>query len=93
MIVPQDPSSRTSHPRHSIELVHDSDLAVELIFEAMCLCASLHPDPNLSEEDEPDGIFVSDTHFETLAGEGEEELSEAGRVRSDFVNSSRYAPY
>lgn len=59
----------------------------------MSLCASLHPDPNLSEEDELDGDFVSDSAFETLTGEGEEELSEVGRVRSDFVSDNRYAPY
>lgn len=71
----------------------DLDPVVEPIFEGMSLCASLHPDPNMSEEDELDGGFVSDNAFETLAGEGEEELSEVGRVRSDFVNDSRYTPY
>ena len=59
----------------------------------MSFCASLHPDPNLSEEEELDGDIVSDDPFETLTGEGDEELSEVGRVRSDFVNNSRYAPY
>jgi nucleotide-sensitive chloride channel 1A len=70
-----------------------TSISVEPIFEAMSLCASLHPDPNLSDEDELDGDFVSDIHFETLDGEEEEELSEVGRVRSDSVNNSRYAPY
>ena len=92
-IVPQDPGSRASRPHHFNEPAYDLDLAVEAIFEAMSLCASLHPDPNMSDEDDLDGDFVSDTHFETLAGEEEEELSEVGRVRSDFVNDSRYAPY
>lgn len=59
----------------------------------MSLCASLHPDPNLSDEDELDDDFVSDDHFETLDGEEEEDLSQVGRVRSDFVNNNRYAPY
>lgn len=93
MIVPQDPESRASYPRHFTEPAHDLHIAVESIFEAMSLCASLHPDPHLSDEDELDSDFVSDTHFETLNGEGEEELSEVGRVRSDFVHDSRYAPY
>lgn len=59
----------------------------------MSVCASLHPDPNLSDEDELDGGFVTDNHFETADGEEDEELSEVGRVRSDFVNDTRYAPY
>ena len=67
--------------------------SVELIFEAMSLCASLHPDPNVSEDDDLDDALVDESAFETFMGEEGEELSEVGRVRSDFVNNSRYAPY
>lgn len=74
-------------------LLTTSILAVEPIFEAMSLCASLHPDPNQSEEDEFDDVLVSDAQFETLDGDEGQELSEVGRVRSDFVSDSRYAPY
>ena len=90
-IVPQDPASRASYLRHFYKPACDLNPAVEPIFEAMSLCASLHPDPNVSEDD--DGDFVSDAHFETLAGEDGEELSEVGRVRSDFASNNRYAPY
>jgi len=66
---------------------------VESIFEALSLCASLHPDPNVSEDDDLDEAFVDESAFETFAGDEGEELSEVGRVRSDFVNNSRFAPY
>lgn len=66
---------------------------MELIFEAMSLCASLHPDPNVSDDDDLDEAFMDESAFETFTGEEGDELSEVGRVRSDFVNNSRYAPY
>lgn len=67
---------------------------VEPIFEALSLCASLHPDPNVSEDDDfDDQVFVDTNSFQPFTGEEGEELSEVGRVRSDFVNDSRYAPY
>lgn len=55
-------------------------------------CAALHPDP----EDQADGIddaFVDTSNFEVFNGDADQELSEVGRVRSDFANNSRYAPY
>lgn len=93
IIVPSNSDSCAFLSHDSCESACEPSIAVEPIFEAMSLCASLHPDPNLSEEEEFDGDFVSDDHFETLAGDGDEELSEVGRVRSDFVNDNRYAPY
>jgi nucleotide-sensitive chloride channel 1A len=36
---------------------------------------------------------MDESAFETFTGEEGDELSEVGRVRSDFVNNSRYAPY
>lgn len=93
MIVPQNPQSRMSNPCRFSEPACDLNLAVEPIFEAMSLCASLHPDPNLSEEDDLDGDFVSDDAFETFTGEEGEELSEVGRVRSNFAHDNRFAPY
>ncbi|KAI9570650.1 regulator of volume decrease after cellular swelling-domain-containing protein [Boletus coccyginus] len=90
---PPDDTSEDVTDMRELMIVPQDPESLESIFEAMSLCASLHPDPHLSDEDELDGDFVSDTHFETLNGEGEEELSEVGRVRSDFVHDSRYAPY
>lgn len=77
-IIPQDPTS------------------LEDIFEAMSLCASLHPDPNVSDEDEDedeDAFISNDANFEPFTGDESEELSEVGRVRSDFINDNRYTPY
>lgn len=72
-------------------------LIVEPIFESLSYCASLHPDPNMSEDEDDFGMgddaFVDTAGFETFNGTDGEELSEVGRVRSDFVNNNRFAPY
>ena len=67
---------------------------VDPIFEALSVCASLHPDPQGSDEDE-DGLIDLENSgdFEVFTGTEGEELSEVGRVRSDFVNDNRYQPY
>lgn len=68
---------------------------MESIFEALSYCASLHPDNDAEEDDELDDAFIdpSTADFETFNGDENEELSEVGRVRSDFFNDNRYAPY
>jgi len=91
---PPDETSEDVTEMRELMIVPQDPESLELIFEAMSLCASLHPDPNMSgEDDEFEGDFVSDSHFETLGGEEGEELSQVGRVRSDFANDNRYAPY
>ena len=68
---------------------------VEPIFEALSLCASLHPDPVVSEDD-LDDAFVSTEESDNIpifAGDENDELSEVGRVRSDFLNNNRFTPY
>jgi len=55
-------------------------------------CAALHPDPE-DEVDGDDGAFVDASNFEVFNGGPDQELSQVGRVRSDFVNDNRYAPY
>jgi nucleotide-sensitive chloride channel 1A len=67
---------------------------VDSIFEALCHCASLHPD-NVDNDDDDDDAFIDadPAQFEAFTGEPGQELSEVGRVRSDFLNDSRYAPY
>jgi len=43
-----------------------------------------------------DNDFIMDTgnsHFEVFTGDGDEELSEVGKVRSDFINNNRFQPY
>ena len=44
------------------------------------LSVLLHPDPNVSEDDDLDEAFVNESAFETFTGEEGEELSEVGRV-------------
>ena len=75
---------------------------MEPIFESLSHCASLHPDPQGSSEDEGgfdidnDEAFIDPSigAFEPFTGaEGEEELDEAGKVRSGPTNDHRYAPY
>ena len=67
---------------------------MEAIFEALSLCASLHPDPaGENDMDDDDDAFIDADAFETFTGDHDQELSEVGRVRSDFINDKRYAPY
>ncbi|KAF9048550.1 regulator of volume decrease after cellular swelling-domain-containing protein [Panaeolus papilionaceus] len=68
--------------------------ALEPIFEAMSHCAALHPDPSDDEEDGLDDAFIDTSgNFEVFNGNDDEELSEVGKVRSDFINDNRFAPY
>lgn len=64
---------------------------VDSIFEALSLCASLHPDEPSPSDDEDDA-FLDVDDFEDADDDGEE-LSEVGKVRSDFINDHRYQPY
>ncbi|KAF8313689.1 hypothetical protein DL93DRAFT_2081022 [Clavulina sp. PMI_390] len=65
---------------------------IDDIFEALSYCASLHPDPNMEQEDDADEAFYNGD-FEPFNGDDGEELSEVGRVRSNFVNDNRFQPY
>ncbi|KAF9493399.1 hypothetical protein BDN71DRAFT_1395091 [Pleurotus eryngii] len=82
-----------------MNIIPSAATSLEPIFEALSLCASLHPDPRDSEDDamdaDADDAFVApgDSPFETFTGDADQELSEVGRVRSDFINDNRYAPY
>ena len=69
---------------------------MEPIFEALSYCASLHPDPQESDDgdEDDDGFIDADTTaFEVFTGDEGEELSEVGRVRSAPINDTRYQPY
>ena len=64
------------------------------MFESLSYCASLHPDATtLSDADEDAFIDMDESNIETFSGNDTDELSEVGRVRSDFINNTRYAPY
>lgn len=70
---------------------------VEAIFEALSLCASLHPDPADTSDDDMgmDDAFIDadESGFEVFTGDEGQELSEVGRMRRDFIGDNRYAPY
>lgn len=68
---------------------------MDTIFEALSHCASLHPDKFDDDEDMDDAVMMADDNspFEVFTGDGDEELSEVGKVRSDFINNNRFAPY
>ncbi|KAG6373308.1 regulator of volume decrease after cellular swelling-domain-containing protein [Boletus reticuloceps] len=90
---PDDTSEEVTEMRELTIVPQDPEL-LESIFEAMSLCASLHPDPNVSEEDDEfEGDFVSDSHFERLDGEEGEELSQVGRAALAHLESIIHDPF
>jgi chloride channel, nucleotide-sensitive, 1A len=92
-IIPQS-SDSCMDPPLPLASISNFFIIVEPIFEALSQCASLHPDPHGEEDDLDDAILdVNGTTFDTFAGDENEELSEVGRVRSDFINDNRFAPY
>lgn len=97
VIVPQASNTRESLIVYFTGLdASQSLISVDDIFEALSLCASLHPDPADEDDmDDDDDTFIDmdNSAFETFNGDAGEELSEVGRVRSNFVNDNRYAPY
>ena len=51
-------------------------------------------DEDMGEDDDDAFVDAEVDPSELITGEGEgPELSDAGRVRSDFINDSRYRPY
>lgn len=70
-------------------------MAVDPIFEALSICAALHPDPNISEDEDINDTdaFIDSAGFEVFTGNEDQELSDVGRVRSDFINDVRFKPY
>lgn len=58
----------------------------------MSACAALHPDPEVGGDGDDDA-FVDPSNFEVFNGDADQELSQVGRVRRDFVENNRYAPY
>ncbi|KAG7448118.1 uncharacterized protein BT62DRAFT_947043 [Guyanagaster necrorhizus] len=78
--------------RELIVVPKDSE-SLNAIFEALSFCASLHPDEPSPSDDEDDEAFVDADEFEVFDRTEEQELSEVGRVRSDFIHDSRYQPY
>ncbi len=44
-------------------------------------------------DDDDDAFIDANGVLETFNGDESQELSEVGRVRSDFINDNRFAPY
>ncbi|KAF8588896.1 hypothetical protein K439DRAFT_1645316 [Ramaria rubella] len=80
-----------------LRLRPNDSASLEPIFEALSLCAALHPDPQESNDmDDMDDAFVDaagERGSEIFTGDETQETTEVGRVRSDFLNDNRYAPY
>lgn len=94
-IVPQRASSRAYKLLIAVSCAKLAFHAVETIFEALSLCASLHPDPTDDLDDDEEDAFIDadPASFEVFTGDEGQELSEVGRVRSDFQTDNRYQPY
>ncbi|KAK7691119.1 hypothetical protein QCA50_006222 [Cerrena zonata] len=69
-------------------IIPKDDASLESIFEALSLCASLHPDPaGDNDMDDDDDAFIDASAFETFNGDNEQELSELGRAALDYMES------
>jgi len=97
---PEDPSANDEPiEMRELSIVPQNASSLDPIFEALSICASLHPDPNLSDEEMDDAsTFLNPDEpgagpFEVFTGDEGQELSEVGRVRSDFITDARFRPY
>ncbi|KAI0749896.1 regulator of volume decrease after cellular swelling-domain-containing protein [Daedaleopsis nitida] len=97
---PEEPAEATEEDgedasgMRELVIIPQNPSALEPIFESLSFCASLHPDPNEEDEmDDDEDAFVDPGEFETFNGDADAELSEVGKVRSDFLNNSRFNPY
>ncbi|KAG5646795.1 hypothetical protein DXG03_002172 [Asterophora parasitica] len=68
---------------------------VDPIFEALSMCAALHPD-KYAEDDDLDGdddAFIDVSSFDTFTGDEAQELSEVGRAALAHLESIIYDPH
>jgi len=66
-------------------IVPEQPESLEMIFEALSQCASLHPDPE--EEDGGGDALLDESAFETFSGTEDQELSEVGRAALQYMES------
>jgi len=94
---PQEGSANDDEAIDMVELsiVPQNQSSLDPIFEALSICAALHPDPNISEDEDINDTdaFIDSAGFEVFTGNEDQELSDVGRVRSDFINDVRFKPY
>ncbi|KAJ7451837.1 regulator of volume decrease after cellular swelling-domain-containing protein [Mycena galericulata] len=76
-----------------LSIIPQNAVSLEPIFEALSACAALHPDEETAsdDDDELDDAFVdmddSTEGFEPFTGEGDQELSQAGRATLERLDS------
>ncbi|KAJ7661658.1 hypothetical protein B0H17DRAFT_1163003 [Mycena rosella] len=94
---PGDPeaSDNDREDMRELSIIPRNTASLEPILEALSRGAALHPDKStVSDDDDMDNAFLdADSAFESFTGEDDQELSQAGRVRGDFINYNQYAPY
>ncbi|CDO74363.1 hypothetical protein BN946_scf184355.g11 [Trametes cinnabarina] len=77
-----------------LSIIPKDPSSLEAIFEALSLCASLHPDPHAEDEMDDDAdAFVDPGQFETFNGDHDQELSEVGRAALAHLESIIYNPF
>ncbi|KAN0138882.1 Regulator of volume decrease after cellular swelling domain containing protein [Lactarius tabidus] len=75
-------------PMRELSLIPQPSDSLDPIFEALSVCASLHPDPQGSDEDEDEFIDLENSSdFEVFTGAEGEELSEVGRAALAHLES------
>ncbi|KAJ8454820.1 hypothetical protein ONZ45_g19158 [Pleurotus djamor] len=71
-----------------MSIIPVSSSSLEAIFEALSLCASLHPDEDTGDDEDEDDAFIStDSPFETFNGDENQELSDVGRAALEHLES------
>jgi len=75
-------------------IVPQTPSSLEPIFEALSVCASLHPDDATSSDGDMDNAFIdAGAGFETFTGDEEQEFSQVGRAALTHLESVIYDPY
>ncbi|KAH9029880.1 regulator of volume decrease after cellular swelling-domain-containing protein [Lactarius pseudohatsudake] len=79
-----------------LNLIPQPSDSLDPIFEALSICASLHPDPQGSDDDDADDDAFIDIEnsggFEVFTGAEDEELSEVGRAALAHLEGIIYDP-
>ncbi|KIM84784.1 hypothetical protein PILCRDRAFT_35094, partial [Piloderma croceum F 1598] len=92
---PDDPSTTDDTiDMRELTIVPQNQSSLDPIFEALSTCASLHPDHNLSSDEEMDdsNAFLNPDEpgagpFEVFTGDEGQELSEVGRAALEHLES------
>ncbi|KAJ7091952.1 regulator of volume decrease after cellular swelling-domain-containing protein [Mycena belliarum] len=82
-------SENDTDDMRELSIIPQSIASLEPIFEALSRCAALHPDQATASDDEMDDAFIDgdSAGFEAFTGEGDQELSQAGRATLEHLES------